>query len=515
MQATSSTRRNKLRLIQERETAKARLSRLQTMLQQKLVLKYGSKRNLSSKLNQEIEEEVAAFTARTSRQPTDEEFMVLENTIRDLRAKYVKNGDGGGGGGRGGSSTGSRGSGGGGRTCSTASGGRGGSSGSSKPEGGEGDGENSSGGHSDEGLPPSIARAWRTFDVAKQIEYETKEEHKAEKARLQKIIFKEELEVHRAQRAKKKAEEEEERRRHMEEQEKRLANFRMEQEAIKKRAADKHAEEKALREEQVKRLQAEKESERQARMEKEIHDIELCRAQLQGEVDEVERKRKMEKDRLAAIQAENAKQREIREQRQRESDEADALLLKEHRRRMDAEEQTRAAKLQQRMKHYEDIGNFWSKRRAGNTEADVELREAQQTLKAARRKEEATLERERKEREARQTATLKMTAENQKVIMEKQALRAKKHKEDMDFAQRFINDSEAFRQEERDKINKKRVAMAKYRKDLEIQVQETRARRVHEDMNDTEYRMNSDLVKRLEADKKMVAQVRQRMESAH
>lgn len=39
----------------------------------------------------------------------------------------------------------------------------------------------------DEGLlPPSIARAWRTFDVAKQIEYETKEQQKAEKARVQK-----------------------------------------------------------------------------------------------------------------------------------------------------------------------------------------------------------------------------------------------------------------------------------------------------------------------------------------
>lgn len=41
----------------------------------------------------------------------------------------------------------------------------------------------------------------------------------------------------------------------MEEQEKRLADFHMEQEAIKRRAADKHAEEKKLREEQVKRLQ--------------------------------------------------------------------------------------------------------------------------------------------------------------------------------------------------------------------------------------------------------------------
>lgn len=38
-----------------------------------------------------------------------------------------------------------------------------------------------------EGLPPSLARAWRTFDVAKQIEYETKEKQKVEKARLQKI----------------------------------------------------------------------------------------------------------------------------------------------------------------------------------------------------------------------------------------------------------------------------------------------------------------------------------------
>lgn len=36
-------------------------------------------------------------------------------------------------------------------------------------------------------LPPTIARAWRTFDVAKQIEFESKEREKAEEARLQKI----------------------------------------------------------------------------------------------------------------------------------------------------------------------------------------------------------------------------------------------------------------------------------------------------------------------------------------
>lgn len=41
----------------------------------------------------------------------------------------------------------------------------------------------------------------------------------------------------------------------MEEQERKLAEFRAEQEAVKKRAADRHAEEKGLREQQVKRLQ--------------------------------------------------------------------------------------------------------------------------------------------------------------------------------------------------------------------------------------------------------------------
>jgi len=73
-------------------------------------------RNLNSKLNQEIEEEVSAFTARASRQPTDDEFLVLENTIRELRAKYVKNG-----GNRGVSAAGSRGSSDGGRRGSAAS----------------------------------------------------------------------------------------------------------------------------------------------------------------------------------------------------------------------------------------------------------------------------------------------------------------------------------------------------------------------------------------------------------
>lgn len=91
-------------------------------------------RNINSKLNQEIEEEVTAFTARTSRQPTDDEFMVLENTVRGIRAKYVKNGGGGdGGGSRCGSSTGSRESCGGRRSCNATSAGRGGTPGSSKP----------------------------------------------------------------------------------------------------------------------------------------------------------------------------------------------------------------------------------------------------------------------------------------------------------------------------------------------------------------------------------------------
>lgn len=67
---------------------------------------------------------MSAFTARTNQQPTDDEFLVLENAIRELRAKYTKNGRG--------SETGSRGGDGGGRRGSAASGGGSGTRGSSK-----------------------------------------------------------------------------------------------------------------------------------------------------------------------------------------------------------------------------------------------------------------------------------------------------------------------------------------------------------------------------------------------
>lgn len=39
----------------------------------------------------------------------------------------------------------------------------------------------------EETLPPSIARTWRTFDVAKQIELEAKEKERLNKARQEKI----------------------------------------------------------------------------------------------------------------------------------------------------------------------------------------------------------------------------------------------------------------------------------------------------------------------------------------
>lgn len=47
-------------------------------------------RNPDSKVNAEIRDEVAKFAARSRRQPTDDEFLDLENTVREIRAKYSK-----------------------------------------------------------------------------------------------------------------------------------------------------------------------------------------------------------------------------------------------------------------------------------------------------------------------------------------------------------------------------------------------------------------------------------------
>lgn len=46
------------------------------------------KRNTNSKLNAEIREEVKAFTSRSTGPLSDEEFLELENSVREIRAKY-------------------------------------------------------------------------------------------------------------------------------------------------------------------------------------------------------------------------------------------------------------------------------------------------------------------------------------------------------------------------------------------------------------------------------------------
>lgn len=51
-------------------------------------------RNPNSSLNKEIEERVKAFASAqqgSRSQPTDEEFLELENAVRELRSKYPKN----------------------------------------------------------------------------------------------------------------------------------------------------------------------------------------------------------------------------------------------------------------------------------------------------------------------------------------------------------------------------------------------------------------------------------------
>lgn len=47
-----------------------------------------TKRNKNSRLNTEIREEVKAFTSRATCPLSDEEFLELENNVRELHAKY-------------------------------------------------------------------------------------------------------------------------------------------------------------------------------------------------------------------------------------------------------------------------------------------------------------------------------------------------------------------------------------------------------------------------------------------
>ncbi|CAM9363489.1 unnamed protein product, partial [Choristocarpus tenellus] len=73
-------------------------------------------------------------------------------------------------------------------------------------------GETNNSRRSTKSLSPSIARNWRAFDVAKQIEHEIRQQKKAEAHQMEKARFREELELHRSQQAENKAREEGEKR---------------------------------------------------------------------------------------------------------------------------------------------------------------------------------------------------------------------------------------------------------------------------------------------------------------
>ncbi|CAM9573433.1 unnamed protein product [Ascophyllum nodosum] len=300
----------------------------------------------------------------------------------------------------------------------------------------------------------------------------------------------------------------------MEETEKNLAQFREEQDATKRRAAERHAEEKAQRQEQIKRKQVEREQEKYAQLDRERRDIEQCMQQLKSEEDKLERRRVEEKKWLGSIKEEGVRKREMRAQEQRELNELDSRLVKEHLRKLEEDERKRAEMTRNRMKRHEDIGDFWERHGAGRENKDLKKREEQRILEAARRIEEAQLERERQEAEKRRLAIIAIATENKKVIAEKNATREKAQREDMELARRFVSDSEAFIREERDKIATKKATTVRYREDLERQVEEIKARRLQAEMNDTEFRLNSDIVKKLESDKELVTEVKQRMESA-
>ncbi|CAM9159489.1 unnamed protein product [Discosporangium mesarthrocarpum] len=167
----------------------------------------------------------------------------------------------------------------------------------------------------------------------------------------------------------------------------------------------------------------------------------------------------MAKQRLADISVENAKLRELRAQKQRESDKKDMKLMEECRRKMDEDECRRAQDLKERMKHYEDIGNFWMERGAGKRAAKDEKHVEELTLIEARRLEEADIHREKMDKEKKRMGNMRMAQENRKVIEEKSLLLKQRHKEEMEYAQRFIEDSEAFKREQREKLVKKRQDM--------------------------------------------------------
>ncbi len=293
-----------------------------------------------------------------------------------------------------------------------------------------------------------------------------------EKAKKQKSIQQSKVDFAKSQEltAAKKIQMKEEIREQREYLERSLQEWKLENEAARQKVKTQHEEEHIIREAHIAEAAKKRDIENRTMREYEQMLLQRAKEEMEMEKTKAETRRQQECKLMENIRAENKYERERKQQQELIAAEEDLRLTHEYVKRAEQEEARRHAVLEERIKRYEIIGNFWNNTGAGKKQREEELRAERLTLEQAARKDAASAKREANEAEQRKAREIQVTKEN--AFQQEQRKIAKNIQDEKDrcFAEAYVAEAEAYQKNQELQKQKKQTEAKKYQEQLEIQV---------------------------------------------
>ena len=466
MKLMNENRRKKIEGLREREQLREYRSRLQSMLMQKLVGKYGerdSKGGKGSSKNQVIKDLVKAFMQSTP-SFSEDKLAELEKQVQQklsaMKMERLTPVDAG-----------SSMSGGGDASAYSAPQSRGGNAGASMSAGAAASSTSSAAPAAKIGPNEDITEkfnAWTLLDAMRAEENESDIRNNIRKKKTREANFRKELDDHTKLVNVRKAGVNADDGEYLRSQDIAYQDWKANEKAKHDRVERLIMEEKAGREVQIKYkndLKNRTKAENRARENQELAENDEA---IRDDKARLQRMKENAAERMRLVKIENEENKKVRLQRKREDAEYDQKLMREYAEMLDRQEWERENAFKLRMDKLEASSKKSAEEGAAKEDADRDLKIELKILREAAAKDEADQERERRDKQALKDKAMLMLRSNQKLMDAEMDRRAAIKQSDDKYAAHVKKKAKEFFQEE----GMKKATLLKNAKDYERKLKE-------------------------------------------
>ena len=185
--------------------------------------------------------------------------------------------------------------------------------------------------------------------------------------------------------------------------------------------------------------------------------------------------------------------------------------MHEYKAKLAKEESERNNAFAKRMERLEQFTEKSGSEGGAGYQQQLQIKRQEDIITAeARKKERSDQERERRDRAAIREKQMKMARVNLKLVESKRVREESESKQERQFAERFLRESEDFLRDEKTKFETRRIKMIEHQDMLTTQMNENKSKHTSE-MDDRERQMNRDLLKKVTEDKDLLNALQKRL----